>query len=292
MKKDLELFALRLNLLVASAYTVFGLVIAYFAKSLTVLLDAGYSLVALIVYLVSLYVVNKIKQPGTQEYPYGFYKLEPIFVIVQATSVLLLAILIIATSILNLIFSSIIANYYLAISATIVAVLLCFSMYFYIRSVANKTGSKILTADAQLWKADAIISAGVVVGLSIGFILERTWFHSLAIYVDPVIASILACIVVIKPIKLMLLSFRQLLDTSPAVKKRKALQAMVHTIAQESSININEIKVTEAGRYLYIDIRPTGSQAQVCDYLAFKKDVLQKCQKVYENQIIEIVISF
>lgn len=172
MKKNtnqLEVFALRINVIISFAYTIFSIITVYFARSLTVFLDTSYSLVALLIYVLSLYVIKKIKQPANSDYPYGYYKLEPIFVMVQSAFVLLLAASIIIVSILNLFTHNIAANYTVALIVTTVAVLTCTGMYFFILKIAKNTGSKILIADAELWKADAVLSVGALSGILIGF---------------------------------------------------------------------------------------------------------------------------
>ncbi|ORU77761.1 cation transporter, partial [Francisella tularensis subsp. holarctica] len=55
--QQLEKKTLKTNLIVASIYALFSIIIVYFAQSLTVLLDTGYSVISILIYAVSIYVL-------------------------------------------------------------------------------------------------------------------------------------------------------------------------------------------------------------------------------------------
>ncbi|MDE4972057.1 cation transporter, partial [Francisella tularensis subsp. holarctica] len=62
--QQLEKKTLKTNQIVASIYALFSIIIVYFAQTLTVLLDTGYSFISILIYAVSIYVLRKINQPA------------------------------------------------------------------------------------------------------------------------------------------------------------------------------------------------------------------------------------
>jgi len=84
---------------------------------------------------------------------------------------------------------------------------------------------------------------------------EETAFAPYARYVDPVLACIIALVIIQTPIKLMKESFLELLDSSPD----EDFQAHVNTIVQnafsfQSRIQLTKVQTAKAGRHVFIKI--------------------------------------
>ncbi|MBD2809237.1 cation transporter, partial [Francisella tularensis] len=96
--QQLEKKTLKTNLIIATIYALFSIIIVYFAQSFTVLLDTDYSVISILIYAVSIYVLRKINQPASKYYHYGYYRLEPIFIMLDSWFVLLIAFIVIMIS--------------------------------------------------------------------------------------------------------------------------------------------------------------------------------------------------
>ncbi|MFZ9034993.1 MAG: cation diffusion facilitator family transporter [Francisellaceae bacterium] len=287
----LESKTLTINLCVALAFSLFSLVIVYFVQSLTVLLDTGYSVVSVLIYAVSLYVVKKMNQPANKRYPYGYHRLEPMFVILESGFVLFIAAGVIVMSLINLISKAITPHYGFALLSELTGTFICFIMFFYIRAMASKTGSKILAADAELWKADTILGGGVSAGILIGYILDESNFHHLAIYVDPSIAIILGVFITIKPLKLLKEAYRHILDSAPTSELNKSILDITKTAADHHRLKISDVKSTQSGRHIFVDIRLSLPEIMYLKVLQrFKISLKKQYKEKMPDYIIKVYI--
>ncbi|MFC4891756.1 cation diffusion facilitator family transporter [Pseudofrancisella aestuarii] len=273
---QLEEKTLKLNFIIAVIYAVFSIVIVYFAQSLTVLLDTGYSIVTVLIYAFSIYVIKKINQPANDRYPYGYYRLEPVFILFESGFVLLIAISVILISIINMITHAIKPNYGFALLSEIVGTVLCIVMFIFVYKKSKVTGSRILAADAELWKADSLLGIGVTLAIFIGFILEYLGYHKLAIYVDPIIAICMGIFIMKNPIKLIMESYSHLLDVAPVEELEIKIFHFAEEIAKKYSIAINQVKATQSGRFIFVDIHLNPDQVLEGKKLSQYKTELKK----------------
>ncbi|WP_440615388.1 cation diffusion facilitator family transporter [Cysteiniphilum sp. 6C5] len=288
----IEAKTLKVNFILSIIYALFSLVIVYFAQSLTILLDVGYSVITLLIYAASLYVIKKINQPANKRYPYGYHRLEPVFVLLQAGFILIVAASVIIMAIVNLMTHAVTPNYLFAFIASITGSLTCSIMYFYVRNAARKTGSKILHADAELWKADALLSASVDISLAIALILVFLGLPHIAIYIDPIIAIIMGFVITIKPLKLIKEAGLNLLDASVAPELREKITNAANLICSNQRLTIQNSIVTQSGRFLFVDLHLKLPQTIPTQELRHLKATLLKYYKDnHKENVIYVYLS-
>lgn len=251
---QLENKTLKINLFVSIIFVIFSIIIVYFAQSLTVLLDTGYSVVSILLYAISIYVLRKINQPADKLYHYGYHRLEPIFIILESWFVLWIAISVILIAIFNIFTHVVKPNYGIALVAEIIVTAICFLMFLFVNGRAKKTGSKILYSDALLWKADAYLGLGVIFSVSIGYILEKLNFHDVAIYVDPVVAIFIGVYIMINPMKLAKEAYQHLLDAAPDPQFKRRAFSIAKKVIEDTEFSVSNIKITQSGRFIFIDV--------------------------------------
>ncbi|APC92109.1 MULTISPECIES: cation diffusion facilitator family transporter [Francisella] len=291
--EKLEKKTLKTNLIVASIYALFSIVIVYFAQSLSVLLDTGYSVISILIYAVSIYVLRKINQPANKYYHYGYYRLEPIFIMLESWFVLLIAFSVILIAIFNIFTHTIKPNYGIALLSETVGVIVCIFMFLFVNKRARKTGSKILFSDALMWKADALLGVGVIFNISIGFILEKLGYTKLALYVDPIVAILIGCYITINPIKLSKEAYSHLLDAAPDIEFRNQIRQIAKQIAESYFLLIDNIKITQSGRFMFVDVYlelPEVIEAK--KILIFKTQLQQQLQNSFPQNKLKVYISF
>ncbi|AJC49262.1 cation diffusion facilitator family transporter [Allofrancisella guangzhouensis] len=291
--KQLEKKTLKTNFIIAIGYAFFSIIIVYFAQSLTVLLDTSYSVISILIYAISIYVLRKLNQPANKRYNYGYYRLEPVFIILESWFVLLVALSVILMAIFNMFTHTIKPNYGVALLSEIVGTALCVYMYFFVNKRANQTGSKILFTDAQMWKADALLGLGVIFNIMIGFVLEKSGFDTLAIYVDPIVAILIGFYIVISPIKLIKEAYQHLLDAAPSSELKKQIFKVARTVASEGyNLPINNIKITQSGRFIFVDLYldlPKIVDTQ--KILQFKTKLQREYERALPHNKLKVYIS-
>ncbi|ABK89314.1 cation diffusion facilitator family transporter [Francisella tularensis subsp. novicida] len=291
--QQLEKKTLKTNLIVASIYALFSIIIVYFAQSLTVLLDTGYSVISILIYAVSIYVLRKINQPANKYYHYGYYRLEPIFIMLESWFVLLIAFSVILIALFNIFTHTIKPNYGIALLSEIVGTVVCVVMFLFVNKRAKKTGSKILFSDALMWKADALLGVGVIFNISIGFALEELGYARLALYVDPVVAILIGCYIMINPIKLGKEAYSHLLDAAPNIEFRNQIRQIAKQVAENYFLLIDNIKITQSGRFMFIDVYLDLPEViETKKILMFKSKLQQQLQNSFAQNKLKVYVSF
>lgn len=292
--EKLEKKTLKTNLIVASIYALFSVIVVYFAQSLTVLLDTSYSVISILIYAVSIYVLRKINQPVNKYYHYGYYRLEPIFIMLESWSVLLIAFSVILISIFNIFTHTIKPNYAIALLSEIVGTIVCIFMFLFVNKRAKKTGSKILFCDALMWQADALLGIGVILNISIGFILEELGYIKLALYVDPIVAILIGCYIMINPIKLTKEAYWYLLNAAPDIEFRNQIRQIAKQVAESCYfLLIDNIKITQSGRFMFIDVYlDLPELIETKKILMFKSQLQQQLQNSFPQNKLKVYVSF
>ncbi|MDE4965703.1 cation transporter, partial [Francisella tularensis] len=82
-----------------------------------------------------------------------YYRLEPIFIMLEYWFVLLIAFSVILIALFNIFTHTIKPHYGIALLSEIVGTVVCVVMFLFVTKRAKKTGSMILFSDALMWKA-------------------------------------------------------------------------------------------------------------------------------------------
>lgn len=257
MRKEnlLEINVFRLSLTIGIISGIIGAMIAWQGKSITIFIDSAYSFFSVIVDLIALKAAHYLSKAHHRDFHYGYYKLEPM--IVNLESLLILSIAVIAVTLAMIEFFSVTPNvqYHVAIWYAGIAAVVCFIMNALCLRVQKKTGSKILFADAKVWYADGLVSLAAFIGFGIAIACKGTSLAPYTRYVDPVLACIIAVIIIREPIKLMRESFLELLDTNPD----EDLQIHVNDIVArafsfQNRIQLTKVQIAKAGRHVFIKV--------------------------------------
>lgn len=212
--------------------------------------------------------------------------LESWFVLLIAFSVILIALF-------NIFTHTIKPNYGIALLSEIVGTVVCVVMFLFVNKRAKKTGSKILFSDALMWKADALLGVGVIFNISIGFALEELGYARLALYVDPVVAILIGCYIMINPIKLGKEAYSHLLDAAPNIEFRNQIRQITKQVAENYFLLIDNIKITQSGRFMFIDVYLDLPEViETKKILMFKSKLQQQLQNSFAQNKLKVYVSF
>ena len=80
---ELEVFVLRTASILTVLYAIVGIAIATICDSMTLIVDALYSVVDVVVSLLAIFIVRRIHEPPNENYQYGYAKYEPFMIAVE-----------------------------------------------------------------------------------------------------------------------------------------------------------------------------------------------------------------
>ncbi|ARN74733.1 cation diffusion facilitator family transporter [Oceanicoccus sagamiensis] len=188
--------------------------------------------------LINWYFIRSALRPADREHRFGHGKAEPIGGIFQAMLIGGSALFLIAESVRRLITPQFPENSdwgiaIMLLSSAIVAVLVVIQRY-----VVKRTGSVIVAGDALHGFGDIAINLGVILAL-----LLSTQLNSALI--DPIIAIVLACVLIFGAWRLGKVAIAQLMDTEFSPQQRQQIRAIAK---QHPQVNdIHDLRTRRAG---------------------------------------------
>ncbi len=245
----------------AAKISIFGSIILFLISasigiavdSITLLLDASASLVILLVAFLIRMAVKKIHLPADERFNFGYSKYEPLTVAVQGVLIIITCIISISFAIQDIIHAENVHNYSLPVAATFISGIMGIFITGYLKKIGEHTNSTMLKTASLHWYADTILSFGVCFGFIIGFILQYRGYNKITPYVDPVMAIILALLLMQAPVKTVMCNVLELLDIVPAKDIHNKVKAIIDTY-KPKFFGIERLRVRKAGEKIFADV--------------------------------------
>ena len=259
----------RLSILSNTFLIVMKFIVGFISGSVSILSEAIHSLMDLLAAVIAFFSVRVSDNPPDKKHPYGHGKFENLSGVIEALLILVAAGWIIFEAIRkfrgNEAVESIgLGSLVMFISAG-VNILVSRRLY----KVARQTDSVALEADALHLKTDVYTSLGVGIGLLLIWI---TKVHIL----DPIIAILVALMIIKEAYELLSRAFSPLLDSSWS---KNELNELINHL-NSMGVKYHDLKTRKAGSYRFVDFHlemppdvPLEKVHQYCDEI---EDQLQK----------------
>ena len=229
--------------------------------------------------LMILWTVQRASQPDDPSHPYGHGKLENLAslaqtILIGSSAVYVLAV---AWSRWN---SPELPHLGLGTAALSVAIICNFFVSRHLKKVANETGSQAIAAEATHLRGDMISCAGVLIGLGAVWVFKEP-------RLDPIIAAIMAIVVIVSAIRLGHDTVRPLLDEKLPGEEEAQIRAVLD--ADMRVLSYHRLRTRQAGSHRLMDVH-----IQLNDELTFPQshaiteDIEDEIRKVLPN--LDIIV--
>ena len=224
------------------------LIVGIITNSISIISEAVHSFTDLLAAIIAFFSIKQASNPPDSDHQFGHGKYEDFSGFIEGTLILLAAGYIIfesAEKILN--------NNYKHINTTAGIVLMLFSVIAnmavsrHLFNVARETDSMALLADAEHLRTDVLTSGGVLVGL---ILIKTTNINIL----DPIVAILVALIIIKAGIQLCFNSGKNLLDGSLPESEQKIIFDTVNNYIPNEIIEIKELKSRKSGADKLIEL--------------------------------------
>lgn len=221
---------------------VLKLVVGLVSGSISIISEALHSLCDLFAAAIACFSVIKSSEPADDEHQFGHGKYEDLAGFIEAILIILTAVYIIYIAVNKLLKFGAEAHFEtnLGISIMIVSVVLNFFVSRYLFKVAKKTDSIALLSDAEHLSTDVYSSLGILLGL---VAIKYTGLYIL----DPVIAIVVAVIILNTGIKLTKQASMSLLDASLPKKDREAIRNALSEFEDRGLVGVKSVKTSKSG---------------------------------------------
>jgi cation diffusion facilitator family transporter len=242
----------RLSVISNSTLIAMKVVVGVMSGSISILSEAIHSFMDLLAAIIAFFSVKISDTPADERHPYGHGKFENISGVVEAILIFIASGWIIFEAVRKILDPKDIDNLGLGVIVMAISAIVNIIVSRKLYKVAKATDSIALEADALHLKVDVYTSLGVAGGLLImliiGLFTKNPWVH----YLDPVIAILVALLILRESFILFKKAYSPLLDESLSEEEMEMIRANI-VLHCSDQVSYHGLRTRKAGNYRYID---------------------------------------
>jgi len=242
MSTGLKTRTARLSVVSNTLLIIMKLVVGLLTGSVSVLSEAIHSSIDLVAAIIAFFAVKISGNPPDERHPYGHGKVENVSGVIEALLIFIASVWIISEAIRKLIHPEVPDVLGLGVIVMAVSAVINVFVSRQLYKVARETDSVALEADALHLRTDVITSAGVAAGLAL------IWITGWNI-MDPIIAIMVALLIIWEAWMLLRKAFSPLLDTALSPAEIEKLE----NILEEMGVRYHDLRTRGAGHQRFVE---------------------------------------
>jgi cation diffusion facilitator family transporter len=242
----------RLSVASNSLLIVMKVVVGILSGSISILSEAIHSFMDLMAAIIAFFSVRISDTPADERHPYGHGKFENISGVIEAILIFFASGWIIFEAVEKILAPKPIEKIGLGIVVMAISAAVNFLVSRKIYTVAKSTDSIALEADALHLKVDVYTSLGVAAGLTLMLFLGYFIKSSLIHYLDPIIAIMVALLILRESYILFKKAYAPLLDEALSEEEVSQIKINIGRYCSET-VNYHGLRTRKAGNYRYVD---------------------------------------
>ncbi len=254
---------LTFSALLASGFAVGGLVLGLLVGSLVIVFDGVYSLVSLLLTLLSLGVSRYINHPSKQHFPFGKAVLEPVVIAIKGSVILSIVFYSLYSAVLAMFHGGREVDPSIATLFGVVNVIGCGYAWWHIANRSKRFSSGLIEAEAKQWQMDTLLSVAVTLGFVLAWGISLTSFANWSVYADPMMMIAMSFYFIKVPFSMLLGALRELLMMRPNQEICQTVDRAVSRIDQELAQDVKLVGVTKVGQELRINLDVTTASTHI-----------------------------
>ena len=239
---------------VALGWALVAIVWGLLVQSQMIVFDGLYSLISVLLSLMSLLAFRTIQKGPDQRFPFGRDVLEPLTIVFKSFAIAVLCVYALTTAIIDLARGGRAIDAGWAIAYAALATIGCLVVFWYLRHRQQQLRSDLLRAETTQWLMDTVLSACVLVGFGVAAALQQLDRADLAVFVDPAMVAIASAVFLLLPIRLLVSGFRELLAMAPADDLRERVEAQVRAVEAAQGFEESFIRTLKTGSRLDVEV--------------------------------------
>ncbi len=267
----------RLSIISNTSLIVLKLIAGMISGSVSIISEAIHSGMDLVAAVIAFFSVKMSDTPPDEEHPYGHGKFENVSGVLEALLIFVAAGWIIYEAVHKIITPAPVEKLEIGSIVMIISAVVNFFVSRKLYRVAKKTDSIALEADALHLKTDVLTSAGVAIGLIL--ISITNW-----IFLDPIIAIIVALLILKESFHLLRNAYLPLLDGSLSEQENQIIREEM----QKRNLSFHKLRTRKAGHFRFADMH-----LELPEELSLKEvhAICDEIEKDIESRITNIEIN-
>jgi cation diffusion facilitator family transporter len=215
--------------------------------SIAILTEALHSAIDLMASVIALIAVRRSDEPADAEHPYGHERVENLAAAIEGMLILVGAGVIVYEATRRLVSGSEVESLGIGIGVIAFSIVANIVVSTVLYRRAREHGSAALEGDAAHLRADALTSAGVLLGLALVEITGEPAFDAIA-------ALVVAAAIVVSGIRILSRSSRILVDEAPSPAELDAIEEAIAGARPPEMVGYHKLRGRRAGASLHIDL--------------------------------------
>ncbi|HHH54412.1 MAG TPA: cation transporter [Bacteroidetes bacterium] len=226
---------------------ILKMIVGLISGSVSLISEAIHSGMDLLASIIAFFSVKISSKPPDQDHPYGHGKYENISGVLEAFLIFVAAIWIIYEAVKKFISGGKIEFIIYGFIVMIISMLVNLYVSKQLYKTAKKYDSIALEADALHLKTDIYTSAGVAIGFLLIYLTGFVWL-------DPVIAILVALLIIYEAFQLLNNAFSPLVDTQlPQIEVTEINTILKEFLIDYKGISYTRIRTRKSGSQKYLD---------------------------------------
>lgn len=282
------------NILIFSAcgaffFAVLALVWGTLAHSQMIMFDGVYSFLSLLLTGLYFYAAKSIAKGRSEKFPYGRMQIEPLVIIIQSTFLIVICIKAFCSAAISLFSTIQEINNLSGMGYASIGVFGCLLSWAYIKSTGKKRApnSDLIKTQCAQWLMDMLLSVAVLVGFSIGYILELAGYVQYAKYMDPIMVVIAVLFFVRRPVVSLIDGIKGTLLMAPEKNIYESSNEAIKLIAKRRGFQDFALRIGKSGRELIYEVSfIADNQNQKCsigELDEIRAEVENHLNKLFDN---------
>ena len=276
---------LSFSALLASGFAGGGLVLGLLVGSLVIVFDGVYSLVSLLLTLLSLAVSRYIERPSQSQFPFGKAILEPVVIAIKGSVILLVVSYSLYSAVQAMFSGGREVDASIATLFGVVNVVGCGYGWWYIANKSKRFSSGLIQAEATQWQMDTLLSVAVTLGFIAAWLVSLSPYAGYAVYADPMMMILMSFYFIKVPFDMLREAVRELLMMKPSEEIITTVDKEVSALDKQVNQHLEVAGVTKVGRErrVNLDVHAEGKQVQVAD--------LEKTRRVLKDKLSKLSLD-
>lgn len=254
INEEKEKKILLLSFFAGLLFAIAELIFAICSHSQSVLMDAVYDATELVFIALILFLTPLFHKPISEKYPYGFFQVESIFLIIKGFMMLSVS-LGVTTDIIGSALSGGNPVNEVQISIFQLCMALVSVLIFAIMKRMNHAASSP-TVDAELlgWKLDICYSLGMSLAFLLSIFLKKTPLAPIAPYFDSIVAVLVMILMIPETIRMLSGAIKDIFLFSPDEETVDQIKEICTNILTANHFHPQFFDITRTGRHVWASI--------------------------------------
>ncbi|MCI5760311.1 MAG: cation diffusion facilitator family transporter [Eubacterium sp.] len=290
-KLKIEKLAMRISFIGTVAFAAAEFLIFLIAGSRAVLMDFVFDFVDVILIGPLMVLIPFLYKPASERHPYGYGQVESLFIIMKYLALVIVDIDLLYDNIRTIIGGGQMIDAGAVFLYEMISSIGTLAMCLVLKHLSRKYESMIIEAEIYSWKIYVYTSAGLALAFLLTIFLKKTPYAFVTPYMDPVIASVMAIVLIIRPIREIAANTRNLLLFSAPPETVEEVRAVAEEELRKYSCDINFLEVIQTGRKTWVEIYiDSESDIVVLRHLHLVRDAIrERLKDKFDQYYVELI---